>query len=695
MNAERIWVRVHGDTFKGAVCGIYLRVNGALDSTNLIKNRELLDRVNLEIEQLRSMGYKIALMGDFNARVPKTKNFPFENYPHDANNNGSILQTFAESSNVYCLNPMRWDGIEEERFTYQRRFGRIRHASIIDYVLADEEFISITLDMKVKDCVEFSVSSDHSTLFLKYSKMNGKRDVHKLQVNILRHIKAWGSYKAVLEGKMKTVRENFDLLSIQDQCNVISEVLTTAGKCVLPTTSGIYMKKTKKTGLVNKHVKHLLIQARRARKSWRQAVIDGEEEQVIMGKEESWQQKLAKAKRKEAKLDWKRKLKLRRQMADKGAESSRLFWKFVSTKTKGKISIDALETDQGLSFDPSEKASEIEKFFKEKFKASETIANDLSSASISDDSLGKPEIRLSSATSRKVMRPITAKELGATLDKLDVTKAEGEDGLTNAMLRNTGKVAREVILDFLNNVMAGGVNPDQWKVGKVVLVLKRQPSTYAKNYRPITLISVLSKVLSSILAVRVSEAVEESGICGDTQNGFRKHRGCADNLLILNTMLELTKKRSKHANLLFLDFAEAYDRVDRKILFQKLRQLNFPESFVRYLEEYYANDFIVTDSAGKRTKKLYLCRGLRQGCPMSAILFAIYISELGWRLEKSRKGIAFEDTDNTIVSNLFFADDGVLMANSSEDLDDLKSITEGFCHDFGMKISSGMWSGKE
>ena len=131
-------------------------------------------------------------------------------------------------------------------------------------------------------------------------------------------------------------------------------------------------------------------------------------------------------------------------------------------------------------------------------------------------------------------------------------------------------------------------------------------------------------------------------------------------------MLELTKKRSKHANLLFLDFAKAYDRVDRKILFQKLRQLNFPESFVRYLEEYYANDFIVTDSTGKRTRKLYLCRGLRQGCPMSAILFAIYVSELGWR-QKSRKGIALGDVDNTTVSNLFFADDGILMANFSVD----------------------------
>ena len=113
---------------------------------------------------------------------------------------------------------------------------------------------------------------------------------------------------------------------------------------------------------------------------------------------------------KRAKLEWKRRFKLRRKMADKGAESSRLFWKFVSTKTKGKTSIDAFGTDQGLSFVPSEKAAEIEKFFKEKFKASETIVNNPSSASLLNNSLGTPEICLSAATSRKVMRPISAKE---------------------------------------------------------------------------------------------------------------------------------------------------------------------------------------------------------------------------------------------------------------------------------------------
>ena len=236
------------------------------------------------------------------------------------------------------------------------------------------------------------------------------------------------------------------------------------------------------------------------------------------------------------------------------------------------------------------------------------------------------------------------------------------------MIKNTGELARQSILTFLNNVLIGGVNPTEWKVGKVVLVLKRQPSTDAKNYRPITLISVLSKVLSGIMAQRVAEAVEESGICGDNQNGFRKGRSCADNIFILNGLLDINRHNKWKSNLLFLDFAEAYDRVDRSILFKKLRQLNFPEAFVRYLEEYYKNDFIVTTSAGMRSKNLYLTRGLRQGCPMSAILFAIYISELGWRLERTDLGMKLQDEEGTTISNLFFADDGILLTNRAEDL---------------------------
>ena len=125
------------------------------------------------------------------------------------------------------------------------------------------------------------------------------------------------------------------------------------------------------------------------------------------------------------------------------------------------------------------KTEEIENFLKTKFNASENPID--IDDQINDSVLGQPSVKLSSHTARKVIKRITLNELNGALDKLDVTKVEGEDEITTAMIKNTGELARQSILTFLNNVLIGGVNPTEWKVGKVVLVLKRQPSTDAKN----------------------------------------------------------------------------------------------------------------------------------------------------------------------------------------------------------------------
>ena len=83
-------------------------------------------------------------------------------------------------------------------------------------------------------------------------------------------------------------------------------------------------------------------------------------------------------------------------------------------------------------------------------------------------------------------------ELASTLSTLDCSKSEGLDQVNNAMLRNTGPVAREMMLSMFNNVLVGGQSPDSWKEGDLVLILKKPPRTDISNYHPITLISCVS-----------------------------------------------------------------------------------------------------------------------------------------------------------------------------------------------------------
>ena len=178
-------------------------------------------------------------------------------------------------------------------------------------------------------------------------------------------------------------------------------------------------------------------------------------------------------------------------------------------------------------------------------------------------------------------------------------------GITNSMLKHTGVIARNHLLEMFNNNIIGGQTPDSWKEGDVILVLKKPFQTDIRNYRQITIISCISKHLTKILAKRLGEAITKEDVIGPEQNGFRSSRTCSDNIFILNSILELNKNKKLLSHLLFVDLKEAYDRVDRNVLLAKLKQLNVSNKFINFLSSYYFLDNISSAASGKRTRKQY------------------------------------------------------------------------------------------
>ena len=106
---------------------------------------------------------------------------------------------------------------------------------------------------------------------------------------------------------------------------------------------------------------------------------------------------------------------------------------------------------------------------------------------------------------------------------------------------------------MFNNVILGGVPPASWKDSNVVLVLKKPPQTEISNYRPITLISCISKLLTKILAKRLGDLIAKEDIIGAEQNGFRSSRTCSDNIFILNSVLEMNKSKKLLSHIMFVD----------------------------------------------------------------------------------------------------------------------------------------------
>ena len=199
----------------------------------------------------------------------------------------------------------------------------------------------------------------------------------------------------------------------------------------------------------------------------------------------------------------KRKVKI--LLNKKGPKAQKLFWELTNPKPRKSSGIEALESNGISTTNPAEMNELVETFFETKFK---TVLNkEEIEWSLPDMSkLGEPERKMDEDTAEALMEPITLAELSVTLDKLDTSKAEGMDGITNEMLRNTGPVARQKLLEMLNNTLISGRIPDSWKEGDVALILKKPPQTDISNYRPITLISCISKLITKILAQRISLA---------------------------------------------------------------------------------------------------------------------------------------------------------------------------------------------
>ena len=198
------------------------------------------------------------------------------------------------------------------------------------------------------------------------------------------------------------------------------------------------------------------------------------------------------------------KRKVKALLAQKGPKAQKLFWALTNPRPHKSSGIEALESNGQLSTNPHSMALLVEAAFETKFNTSYNPSNE-SWIPPNPSVLGVPATVLGDTARSLLMDPISSEELSNAISQLDITKAEGLDNITNSMLKNTGPVGRASLLAVY--VLISGLTPFTWKEGDIALILKKPPQTDVNNYRPITLISCVSKLLTQILAQQLSKAV--------------------------------------------------------------------------------------------------------------------------------------------------------------------------------------------
>lgn len=267
-------------------------------------------------------------------------------------------------------------------------------------------------------------------------------------------------------------------------------------------------------------------------------------------------------------------------------------------------------------------------------------------------------------------RAITERELEEAINRLKKKKAPGEDGICNEQIIHANGKTKRRILELLNKVWKGEGWPKRWNKGIIQPIFKKGKTEQTQNYRGITLLNGMYKLYVYILEKKIRTEAETRGMLTDEQAGFRKGRGCRDHIYTLQCAIQKQKNKEKgKLYAFFVDFKAAFDSVDRKKMWEQLRKKGISEELIQRTEEIYIKPKSVVRVNGEESREFHTTKGLRQGCPLSPLLFILYIADLEkYFKERQEGGIVI---GNRKVHTLAYADDVVLLATTKKEMEEM------------------------
>ena len=195
-----------------------------------------------------------------------------------------------------------------------------------------------------------------------------------------------------------------------------------------------------------------------------------------------------------------------------------------------------------------------------------------------------------------------------------------------------------------------GIFPDELKIAKVIPLFKKDDPTLLKNYRPISLLSTIAKVMEKIIFTQLSSYFNEHKLIFDNQYGFRpKHSTEYAALELVDRIITQMDKKETPINI-FLDLSKAFDTIDHTILLAKLRYYGIHDTALLLLKSYLNNRKQYVEFEDTKSEILPITVGVPQGSILGPLLFIIYINDFS-QASSVFKFIMYAD-DTTLFSNL-------------------------------------------
>ena len=281
---------------------------------------------------------------------------------------------------------------------------------------------------------------------------------------------------------------------------------------------------------------------------------------------------------------------------------------------------------------------------------------------------------------------LTQDECKRAVFKMQKNKAPGSDGISIEFYQVFWSHIKDFLVEALNECYLTGVMSNTQRKGLITLLYKKGDCEELKNWRPITLLNCDYKIITAVLASRVQKIIGE--IVHDNQTGYIKGRLAACNVRLTKDVIEYFMKHCKTGTIMLVDFTKAFDVLDIQFLNLCLEKFNFGESFRKWITILYSDIISSVLVNGWISKDFKVERGIRQGCPLSSLLFILAAEFLANSVRGNRKVKPIEIRESDLQMKLLqYADDTLFFVKDEQSLKEILNELHMFGNVAGPKIN--------